>query len=444
MLRRALLRPSLRISTSRRCVGSDVFAAAYKESLTDPEKFWKDAAKDIHWWKPFDTVVDNSQSPVTKWFAGGQLNTCFNALDRHVLQGRGSQTALIFDSPVTSTVTKITYQELLTDVMRFAGVLCSLGVQAGDRVVIYMPMIPDTLVAMLACARLGVIHSVVFGGFPPHELAVRIEDCRPKLLITASCGIDGKKLIQYKDMVNDALSQCQHKVDHCIVLQRSQHVAELSRNDLDWTTLMKSATPHLSCTPVPSDHPLYIIYTSGTTGKPKGVVRDTGGHAVALAWTMKHFYHLRQEDVFWTASDVGWVVGHSYSVYGPLIHGCASVIYEGKPDTTPDASAFWRVIATHQVSTLFTAPTAIRAIKKSDREGKLLRAMPSLRAIFLAGERADTDTIQWLERIVGVPVRDHWWQTETGWPICGKSFALILHICNSNRQHIRFGRNIAD
>jgi propionyl-CoA synthetase len=352
------------------------------------------------------------------WFADGILNTCHNAIDRHVEAGRGEQTAVIYESPVTGQTRHFSYAELRDEVARVAGMLAGLGVAKGDRVVIYMPMIPETLFAMLACARIGAVHSVVFGGFAAPELAKRIDDAKPKLLLTASCGIEGQKVIPYKPLVDHALELTTHSIDHVVLLQRPQLTADMTAGrDLDWQTELAKTQP-VGCVPVASTDPLYILYTSGTTGTPKGVVRDNGGHATALAWSMKHIYGMAPGETFWAASDVGWVVGHSYIVYGPLIAGCTTVLFEGKPVGTPDAGTFWRTIDKHEVDVFFTAPTAIRAIRKEDPQGAFVTDVGTgrLRAMFLAGERADPDTIHWAEDQLGLPIIDHWWQTELGWP----------------------------
>ncbi|MBB6249896.1 propionyl-CoA synthetase [Nitrospirillum iridis] len=403
------------------------YAEVYNRSLADPEGFWGDAARAIDWIHSWDQVLDDSRAPLFRWFSGGQLNTCWNALDRHVAAGRGEQVALIHDSPVTGTVTKYTYRELLDLTARFAGLLAAQGVVKGDRVILYMPMVAEAAIAMLACARLGAIHSVVFGGFAPRELATRLDDARPKVVVSASCGIEGARVIPYKPLLDAAIAQATHKPDRCIILQRPQEPATLiPGRDIDWTEI-EGAPPH-ACVPVAATDPLYILYTSGTTGQPKGVVRDNGGHAVALKWTMEHFYGLRPGEVFWAASDVGWVVGHSYIVYGPLLHGATTVLYEGKPVGTPDASAYWRVISQHKVAMLFTAPTAFRAIKREDPEGLLIKNfdLASLRQLYLAGERSDSDTLRWAETHLKVPVIDNWWQTETGWPVAGNPMGLGL------------------
>jgi propionyl-CoA synthetase len=404
----------------------DAYQKIYEESIRDPEGFWGRAAQEIHWYTPYQKVLDDSRKPFYRWFTGGQLNTCYNALDYHVLSGRGKQFAIIYDSPVTNQIKTITYQELLDHVSRFSGLLRSFSVEKGDRVIIYMPMIPEALVAMLACARIGAIHSVVFGGFAPNELAIRIDDAKPKLVVSASCGIEGKKLIPYKPLLDRAIEIATHKPEKCILYQRDQFKGTLIQGrDFDWEKEMAHA-PTVDCVSVSSTDPLYILYTSGTTGKPKGVVRDNGGHAVALKWTMKYLYGVEPGEVFWAASDVGWVVGHSYIVYGPLLYGCTTVVYEGKPVGTPDAGAFWRVISEHKVSVLFTAPTAIRAIKREDPDGKLLNQydLSHFKYLFLAGERLDPDTYFWASRLLNRPVVDHWWQTETGWAIVGNCMGL--------------------
>jgi len=399
----------------------------YARSLRDPEGFWAEAAGAIDWTRRWDRVLDDTAAPFYRWFAGAELNSCWNAVDRHVEAGRGAVTAIIHDSPVTGTVRTLTYAELRDAVARFAGLLRRLGVEKGDRVILYMPMVPEAPIAMLACARIGAVHSVVFGGFAPNELATRIDDAKPKVIVSASCGIEGARVIPYKPMLDAAIGQAEHKPERCVVLQRPQAQAELvPGRDVDWREA-DGAEP-VACVPVAATDPLYILYTSGTTGQPKGVVRDNGGHAVALKWTMEHFYGMKPGEVFWAASDVGWVVGHSYIVYGPLFHGCTTLMYEGKPVGTPDAGAFWRVVAQHRVATLFTAPTAFRAIKREDPEGRLIGQydISCLRALFLAGERSDPDTLVWAETKLKVPVIDHWWQTETGWAIAGNPVGLGL------------------
>jgi propionyl-CoA synthetase len=391
----------------------------YAQWLHDPEGFWAEAAAAIHWYKKWDRVLDSSRTPFYRWFSGGMLNTCYNALDRHVESGRANQAALIYDSPVTGVVETFTYRELLDRVARFAGVLTGLGVQKGDRVIIYMPMVPETVIAMLACARIGAVHSVVFGGFAAHELANRISDAAPKLIVSASCGIEIGRVVPYKPLLDRAVELASVKPEHCIMVQRPQEKATMiGGRDLDWSEQMANAQP-VGCVAVAATDPLYILYTSGTTGMPKGIVRDNGGHLVALKWSMQNIYGVEPGEVYWAASDVGWVVGHSYIVYAPLFNGNTTVLYEGKPVGTPDAGAFWRVILQHSVKVLFTAPTAFRAIKREDPNGEFMRKydLSGFRTLFLAGERCDPDTLLWAEKQLGVPVIDHWWQTETGWPI---------------------------
>ncbi|OGW35427.1 MAG: propionyl-CoA synthetase [Nitrospirae bacterium GWC2_56_14] len=398
----------------------------FQRSIKDPEGFWGEAGQAITWSKKWDKVLDDSNKPFYRWFTGGEMNTCYNALDRHVESGRGSQVAIIYDSPVTSTLQKITYQQLLDQVSRFAGALKGLGVGKGDTVIIYMPMIPQAAIAMLACARLGAVHSVVFGGFAPHELAIRIDDARPKVIITASGAIEGKKTLEYKPMLDRAIEQAGYKPQKSIIFQRSFVKAAMTEGkDLDWDELLKNAQP-AGCTPVKATDPLYILYTSGTTGKPKGVVRDNGGHAVALRWSMEYIYGVKPGDVYWAASDVGWVVGHSYIIYAPLLTGCTTIIYEGKPVGTPDAGAFWRVISEHKVKVMFTAPTAFRAIKKEDPWGEFIGKydLSAFKYLFLAGERLDPDTYHWAHDLLKKPGIDHWWQTETGWPITANCMGI--------------------
>jgi len=397
------------------------YMEAFKESLESPETFWARAAEEITWYKKWDRVLDASNLPFVRWFAGGELNTCYNALDRHVESGRGDQTALIYDSPVTDTIKTYTYSDLRDRVSKIAGFLTALGVSKGDRVVIYMPMIPEAAMAMLACARIGAIHSVVFGGFAPRELAIRIDDARPSVILSASCGIEVKRVIPYKPLLDEAICIAEHEPEKCVIWQRPQVEAELvAPRDLDWMELEEKAEP-ADCVPVAATDPLYILYTSGTTGMPKGVVRDNGGHAVALHWTMKHIYGIDPGDVFWAASDVGWVVGHSYIVYAPLFKGATTIMYEGKPVGTPDPGAFWRVISQHKVKALFTAPTAFRAIKREDPRGEYLKDydLSGFDTLFLAGERTDPDTYHWATDLLQKPVLDHWWQTETAWAITG-------------------------
>ncbi len=400
----------------------------FTKSITDPKGFWGEAAEAISWYKKWDVVLDDSRPPFYRWFKGAELNTCYNALDRHVESGRADQTALIYDSPVTKQIKKFTYRELRDQTARFAGVLKGQGVGKGDTVVIYMPMIPEAVVAMLACARLGAVHSVVFGGFAPHELAIRIDDAKPKVVVTASGAIEVTRLIEYKPLVDKAFSLAAYKPARCIVFQRpSVKAAMVPGRDLDWAELAATAEP-ADCVPVKATDPLYILYTSGTTGLPKGVVRDNGGHAVALRWSMEHIYGVKPGDVYWAASDVGWVVGHSYIVYGPLLAGCTTVLYEGKSVGTPDPGAFWRVIAEHNVKVMFTAPTAFRAIKKEDPGGEYCRKydLSKFTCLFLAGERLDPDTYHWATKLLNRPVIDHWWQTETGWPITANPLGIEL------------------
>lgn len=402
------------------------FDELFRKSIEDPEGFWGEAAEAITWYKKWDKVLDNSNPPFYRWFVGGELNTCYNALDRHVEMGRANQTALIYDSPVTKTIQKFTYRELLDKVSRFAGALQSLGIGKGDTVIIYMPMIPEAAIAMLACARLGAIHSVVFGGFAPHELALRINDAKPKIVISASGAVEVTRLIEYKPLLNKAIELANHKPEKCIIFQRTFIRAEMLENrDIDWNDFITGANP-VPCVPVKATDPLYILYTSGTTGKPKGVVRDNGGHAVALRWSLEYIYDTQPGEVYWAASDVGWVVGHSYIIYGPLITGCTTVLYEGKSVGTPDPGAFWRVIAQHSVKTLFTAPTAFRAIKKEDPNGDHVKKydLSKFRYLFLAGERLDPDTYHWAYNLLKKPVIDHWWQTETGWPITANCMGI--------------------
>ncbi len=405
---------------------SSAYHQVYTRSVDDTTVFWAEAAEEIHWFKKWKKVLDESNKPFYRWFTGGEVNTCYNAIDRHIANGRGNQVALIYDSPVTQTTQSFTFSELQTLVAKCAGALDSLGVSKGDRVIIYMPMIPEAVIAMLATARLGAIHSVVFGGFASPELAVRIDDARPKVILTASCGIEPGRLVAYKPLVDKAIDLAKHKPDRCVVYQRSVAKAEMKvGRDIDWDEILSRATPH-DCVPVAATDPLYILYTSGTTGQPKGIVRDNGGHLVALNWSMRHIYGVQPGEVYWAASDIGWAVGHSYTVYGPLIYGCTSVLFEGKPVGTPDAGAFWRVISDHDVVCLFTAPTVFRAIKREDPRGELIRKyrLSKFRTLFLAGERLDPDTLHWAEELLRIPVVDHWWQTETGWPICANCVGL--------------------
>lgn len=394
------------------------YASEFEEARNNPRSFWAEAAQDVRWTTTPKQILDDSNPPFYHWFPDGELNTCDNCVDRHVDAGRGNQPALIYDSPVTGTKRIYTFAELQDEVARFAGVLAQQGVVKGDRVIIYMPMIPEAVISMLACARIGAIHSVVFGGFAGAELAKRIDDAKPKLVLSASCGIEPSRVVEYKPLLDKAFELAEHAPEHSIIFQRDKLRCDLTPGrDLDWSDLLASAEP-VGCVPVKATDPLYVLYTSGTTGTPKGVVRDNGGHAVALNWSMKNIYDAKAGDVYWAASDVGWVVGHSYIVYAPLLAGCTTVLYEGKPVGTPDAGAFWRVISEHKVEVFFTAPTAFRAIKKVDPEGKEVAKydLSHFRIQFLAGERCDPDTANWAHRILGVPVVDHWWQTETAWP----------------------------
>ena len=402
------------------------YTAVYQRALNDPDGFWAEAAEDIHWDKRWDRVLDDSRPPFYRWFTGGALNTCYNALDVHVEQGNGDRPALIYDSPVTDSVKVFTYLELRDAVATFAGALRTHGVGVGDRVIVYMPMVPEAAVAILACARLGAVHSVVFGGFAANELATRIDDARPKVIVSASCGIEVNRVVEYKPLLDEAIRLAQHKPAACLVLQRPQAPASMTAGrDVDWNEAVAAAGP-VPCVSVAATDPLYILYTSGTTGQPKGIVRDNGGHAVALKWSMKNVYGVDAGDVYWAASDVGWVVGHSYIVYAPLLKGCTTVLYEGKPVGTPDPGAFWRVISQHRVSVLFTAPTAFRAIKKEDPAGEYVKKydLSRFRTLFLAGERCDPDTLLWAQDLLRVPVIDHWWQTETGWPIAANCLGI--------------------
>jgi len=414
----------MRIGTSAMAT----YQEAYERSLRDPAEFWSEAAMGIDWYQPWKRVLDDSKRPFYRWFSGGVLNTCYNALDRHVEAGRGEQLALIYDSPVTRTIQRFTYVELRDRVARFAGALSRLGVRQGDRVLVYMPMVPEAVVAMLACARIGAVHSVVFGGFAANELVKRIDDAKPKVIVSASCGIETQRVIPYKPLLDQAIHSAAARPEHCVILQRPQAQADMvAGRDIEWHEALKDAEPQ-GCVPVLATDPLYILYTSGTTGVPKGVVRDHGGHAVALHWSMKAIYGVDTGDVFWAASDLGWVVGHSYIVYAPLLRGCTTVLYEGKPVGTPDPGAYWRVIADHGIRALFTAPTAFRAIKREDPNGAFIHKydLSSLRALFLAGERCDPDTLHWAQHHLGVPVIDHWWQTETGWAIASNFLGLGL------------------
>lgn len=404
------------------------YEALHHQSLNDPEGFWAEQARDIAWFEPPANILSKDEHGFYRWYADGRMNTCYLALDHQIANGRGDQIALVYDSPVTNTVIRYSYHDLLHEVARCAGLLQQLHVQKGDRVIIYMPMIPQAVIAMLACARIGAVHSVVFGGFAAHELAMRIDDAQPKVLLTASAGIEVDKIIPYVPLVKAALKEAHHKPTHVLVWQREVSPANLDSPLLnDWAALLTTAPP-AECVPVAATDPLYILYTSGTTGKPKGIVRDNGGHAVALRFSMKTIYDAQPGDVFWAASDVGWVVGHSYIVYAPLIMGCTTVLYEGKPIRTPDAGAFWRVVSEHKVKVMFTAPTGFRAIKKEDPEGDLFKKydVSSLKYLFLAGERCDVATLNWAENLLQIPVIDHWWQTESGWPMLANPAGLGL------------------
>ncbi|MDB2478453.1 propionyl-CoA synthetase [Alphaproteobacteria bacterium] len=398
----------------------------YQSWKEDQLKFWHKQSEGIDWEKKPQKILDDSNLPFYKWFPDGRLNTCYNAIDRHVLSGKGNQTAIIYDSPVTNIKKKISYKQLQGQIIQFSGALKKLGVSKGDRVIIYMPMIPEAIIAMLACARIGAIHSVVFGGFASTELATRIDDCQPKLIISASCGHEVNKIIKYKPLLDKAVELAKHKVEKCIIFQREAHQAPLNTGqDIDWNAAIKNVSSPEPLA-VEANHPLYILYTSGTTGKPKGVVRDNGGHAVSLNWSMKNIYDVEPGDVYWAASDIGWVVGHSYIVYAPLIYGCTSVLFEGKPIGTPNAGTFWRIISEYKVSVLFTAPTALRAVKRDDPNGDFIKKhdLSSLKSLFLAGERADPDTVSWLENKLKIPIIDHWWQTETGWPVASNPMGI--------------------
>lgn len=394
------------------------YQSAYAQSMADPNEFWGNAAKLVNWDKNPRVILDDSNPPLYRWFSDGMLNTCYNALDRHVIDGRADQPAVIHESAITGKSLTLTYAQMLEKVARFAGALRMAGIEKGDRVVIYMPMVPEALIAMLATARLGAVHSVVFGGFAPAELAARIDDAKPKVIVSASCGLEPTRIVEYKPMLDESIQLANHKPDRCIILQREQHEVELGLTDMDWKAAMAMAEP-AECVSVAATDPLYILYTSGTTGKPKGIVRDNGGHAVALTWSMKNVYNIEAGDMWWSASDVGWVVGHSYIVYAPLFAGATTIVFEGKPVGTPDAGTFWRVIEKYGVKGLFTAPTAIRAIRKEDYTGEFIKKtdLSKFENLFLAGERLDPDTYHWATEHLGVPVIDNWWQTETGWPI---------------------------
>ena len=404
------------------------YETVYRRSLERPEEFWAEAAAAIDWHTDWNRVLDDSNAPFYRWFTGGRLNTCHNALDRHVDGGRADQAALIYDSPLTSSLRTLTYRELRDETALFAGVLAANGIARGDRVILYMPMIPETVIAVLACARIGAVHSVVFGGFAANELATRIDDAKPKAIVSASCGIEPGRIISYKPLLDQAIELASHTADFCIILQRPEEQAKLiSGRDIDWHDAVAAASPH-ECVIVDATDPLYILYTSGTTGEPKGIVRDNGGHAVALHWTMKNIYGVDPGEVDWAASDIGWVVGHSYIIYAPLLHGNTTVLFEGKPVGTPDAGAFWRVVSEHNVACMFTAPTAFRAIKQQDPDGAMIGDydLSRFRTLFLAGERCDPDTLHWAETKLGVPVIDHWWQTETGWAIASNCIGIEM------------------
>ena len=406
---------------------SSTYNSIFSQSIQNKEDFWSKAAEDVRWIKKPTQILDASNPPFYKWFKGGKINTCFNALDRHVEEGNGDRTAIIFDSAMTGVKKKYSYQELTKEVSILAGALQAHGVQKGDRVIIYMPMIPESIMAMLACARIGAVHSVVFGGFASAELASRIDDSGAKVILSASCGLEPGKIVEYKPLLEDALKKAKHKIEKVVIFQRDSHQATIDSNFIDWKDFIKNAKP-AECVSCDANDPAYILYTSGTTGTPKGILRDIGGHVVALKWTMKNVYDINPEDVWWSASDIGWIVGHSYIVYAPLFHGCTSIVFEGKPVGTPDPGTFWRIISEYKVKTLFTAPTAFRAIKKEDPNGDYFKKydLSKFEALYLAGERADPDTIHWAEKLLQKPVIDHWWQTETSWSISGNFKGLGL------------------
>ena len=406
---------------------SSTYNSVFSQSIQNKEDFWSKAAEDVRWIEKPNQILDSSNPPFYKWFKGGKINTCFNALDRHVEEGNGDRTAIIFDSAMTGVKKKYSYQELTKEVSILAGALQAHGVQKGDRVIIYMPMIPESIMAMLACARIGAVHSVVFGGFASAELASRIDDSGAKVILSASCGLEPGKIVEYKPLLEDALKKAKHKIEKVVIFQRDSHQATIDSNFIDWKDFIKNAKP-AECVSCDANDPAYILYTSGTTGTPKGILRDIGGHVVALKWTMKNVYDINPEDVWWSASDIGWIVGHSYIVYAPLFHGCTSIVFEGKPVGTPDPGTFWRIISEYKVKTLFTAPTAFRAIKKEDPNGDYFKKydLSKFEALYLAGERADPDTIHWAEKLLQKPVIDHWWQTETSWSISGNFKGLGL------------------
>ena len=406
---------------------SSTYNSVFSQSIQNKEDFWSKAAEDVRWIEKPTQILDASNPPFYKWFKGGKINTCFNALDRHVEEGNGDRTAIIFDSAMTGVKKKYSYQELTKEVSILAGALQAHGVQKGDRVIIYMPMIPESIMAMLACARIGAVHSVVFGGFASAELASRIDDSGAKVILSASCGLEPGKIVEYKPLLEDALKKAKHKIEKVVIFQRDSHQATIDSNFIDWKDFIKNAKP-AECVSCDANDPAYILYTSGTTGTPKGILRDIGGHVVALKWTMKNVYDINPDDVWWSASDIGWIVGHSYIVYAPLFHGCTSIVFEGKPVGTPDPGTFWRIISEYKVKTLFTAPTAFRAIKKEDPNGDYFKKydLSKFEALYLAGERADPDTIHWAEKLLQKPVIDHWWQTETSWSISGNFKGLGL------------------